>query len=190
MDLASVAKRRYELVQELREFLESYGGPNWRTDPCDLPIDFGAVTEDTILVDVKKADMAWSKPKHVAFRISAQGGNEIDDRTQRLVEHLKARAPLDPPEAYYSKESQGLDFSDGRHRFSLLRDAGVLVLPMNSDSPDTLKELEANPEEILINLKKEQQKEEQKIGLAKPFIPRVSRFSNPKKILEPMLPVI
>lgn len=175
MDLASVAKRRYELVQELRQFLESKGGPNWRTDPCDLPIDFGAVTEDTILVDVKKADKAWSKPKHVAFRISAQGGNEIDDRTQRLVEHLKAGAPLDPPEAYYSKESQGLDFSDGRHRFSLLRDAGVLVLPMNSDTPGNLKELEANPEEIAQAL----ERGEQDKSVVKPT---VSRYNNPKKM--------
>jgi hypothetical protein len=179
MDLAQLASRRYKLVQELREFLESKGGPNWRTDPCDLPINFEGVTEHTILVDVKKADKAWSKPKHIAFRISAQGNNEIENRTELLVERFKSGDPIDPSHAHYNKETGGLDFEDGRHRFSLLRDAGVLVLPMNCDPSGNLKELEANPEEIAEALEK---------GERDKSVPKLSgsRFNNPKKMLEPV----
>jgi len=144
----SPAQRRYRLVQELKEFLQTHGGPNWRTDPCDLPINFQGVSEHTVLVDVQKVDKAWSKPKHVGFRISRQGGNEIENRTRQIVDWLKVGGPIDPSEAYYTKETGGIDFADGRHRFSLLRDAGVLVLPMNCDIPNNLKELEANPDDI------------------------------------------
>ena len=156
------AQKRYQLVSELREFLETNGGPNWRTDPSDLPINFEAVTENTLLVDVRKVDKAWSKPKHVAFRISAQGNNEIENRTRQIVDWLKVGGPIDPSDAYYSKETGGVDFADGRHRFSLLRDAGVLVLPMNSDSPGDLMVLEAKSEEIEGYLAHEHEEKEEK----------------------------
>ena len=140
----TAAQRRYSLVKELRSFLDSNGGPNWRTRLEDLPINFDYNTDTSILVDVRKADLAWCKPQHVNFRISAQGQNEIGDRTELLVQYLKSGGTISPPEAYYCEETGGLDFSDGRHRFSLLRDVGLLVIPMISDSLDTLRNLEAD----------------------------------------------
>lgn len=174
--LMPTAQKRYELVSQLREFFESKGGPNWRTDPLDLPINFAGVTDTTILVDVTKADRAWSQPKHINFRISRQGQNEIGDRTQKLVDWIKSGGDLEPPDVYYSRDSKGLDFSDGRHRFSLLRDVGVLVIPMNSDSPESLMDLEAVPHEVESYLKQEQSDKDSQ----RPRRP----FYNPPRTLE------
>jgi hypothetical protein len=146
--LRGVNPRRDALVLELRQYLEKNGGPNWRTNPKDLPIEFSDISDKTVLVDVKKADDAWKTPKSVNFRISNTGDNEIGNRTALLVQHIKDRRLLDPPYVYYDPQRKVLDFGDGRHRFALLRDAGVLCIPMNSDSPESLKYLEANEEDL------------------------------------------
>jgi len=146
--LRGVNSKRDSLVLELREFFETHGGPNWRIDPSDLPIEFSEVSSGTVLVDVKKADDAWKAPKSVNFRISNTGDNEIGDRTAALVEHIKDKRPLDPSHVYYDPQKKALDFGDGRHRFALLRDAGVLCIPMNSDAPENLMQLEANEESL------------------------------------------
>lgn len=150
--LRGINPKRDILVLELRAYFEEHGGPNWRTDPSELPITFSEVSETTVLVDVKKADDAWKAPKSVNFRITNVGDNEIGGRTALLVEHIKNQRPMDPSHVYYDPKSKALDFGDGRHRFALLRDAGVLCIPMNSDSPDTLRELEARDLEIQKNL--------------------------------------
>jgi hypothetical protein len=150
--LKGVNPKRDALVLELRDYFEKYGGPNWRTDPSDLPIEFSDVSSETVLVDVKRADEAWKAPKSVNFRITNTGDNEIGDRTEALVNHIKDKRPMDPSHAYYDPQRKALDFGDGRHRFALLRDAGVLCIPVNSDSPETLKHLEANDVELKKNL--------------------------------------
>jgi hypothetical protein len=157
--LLGINKKRDALVLELREYFESHGGPNWRTDPSDLPIEFSEVSESTVLINVKKADDAWKAPKSVNFRITDTGDNEIGDRTGALVEHIKDKRPLDPSHAYYDPERKSLDFGDGRHRFALLRDAGVLCIPMNSDTPENLMHLEAKEDELKLRLAEIKQQE-------------------------------
>jgi len=170
--------KRDAIVLELRNFLKTHGGPNWRTDPNDLPIKFSSVTKTTILVDVTKADNAWKAPRSVNFRIANTGENEIGNRTRQLVDYIKGGNPLDPSHAYYDPKTKALDFGDGRHRFALLRDAGVLCLPMNSDSPDELLGLEAKEDELRLTLdnvlKKEAEMRAKQISEKKP-----SKDTNP-----------
>lgn len=185
--LLGTNKKRDQIVLELREFLETHGGPNWRTNPEDLPIKFSGITKTTILVDVTKADNAWKAPKSVNFRISNTGDNEIGDRTRQLVDYIKGGNPLDPSHAYYDPERKSLDFGDGRHRFALLRDAGVLCVPINTDSPESLLHLEAKEEELQETLKKVLTKENSVQGQKMQSETKVAR---PKKTTQsPLLPV-
>jgi hypothetical protein len=182
--LLGVNPKRDALVLELRQYFEEHGGSNWRIDPSDLPITFSDVSESTILIDVKKADDAWRAPKSVNFRITDVGDNEIGDRTGGLVEHIKDQRPLDPSHAYYDPQRKSLDFGDGRHRFALLRDAGVLCIPMNSDSPDTLKYLEANEREIKKNLEDVLAKEGG-VSVRLPLVSKKTKKLNPPELFPP-----
>lgn len=185
--MLGINKKRDALVLELREYFEAYGGPDWRTDPSDLPVEFSEVSETTILVDVQKADDAWKAPKSVWFRITDTGDNEIGDRTRALVDHIKDKRPLDPSHAYYDPERKSLDFGDGRHRFALLRDAGVLCVPMNSDTPENLKLLEVNEGEIKAKLARVQLEEKEKEKEMAMEMRSGQRFDSPKPRKKPLL---
>lgn len=170
--LKGVNPKRDVLVLELREYFEQYGGPNWRIDPSDLPITFSDVSSETMLVDVKRADDAWKAPISVNFRITNTGDNEIGDRTEGLLNYIKGGNPVDPPDVYYDPDRRSLDFTNGRHRFALLRDAGVLCIPMNSGNPETLKHLEANDKELQGNLQEAIKLEG---GIKEPKRPKIPR---------------
>jgi hypothetical protein len=153
--LRGVNPDRDSLVSNLREYLDQNGGPNWRVEPRDLPIKFSGVSENTVWVDVQKADEAWRAPGSVRRRITCTGDNEIDDRGKEMFEHIAVdQRPLNPSRAYYDPDKKSLDFGDGRHRFALLRDAGCLCLPMDSDTPSNLAHLKADPAELRSKLAK------------------------------------
>ncbi len=76
-------------------------------------------------VDVAAFDRAWRRTDQY---VVPGGANGQDNRYRRVGEWFAANQHSDMTFACFGAE--GLLFGDGRHRFSWLRDHGVLALPI------------------------------------------------------------
>ena len=174
---------RADAVAEFRTFLEEKGGPDWRTNPEHLPFKFvqskGANPPTTMLVCVAAIDEAWKIYPEREARICADGKNQIGERTERLVAHLKAGGDLYPSTATTNQESGGMVFVDGRHRFALLRDAGVRCLPIATYDPDSLQPYATTLEKEKANLANESE------SPPMPLQGRLTKEGSPPAIKQP-----
>jgi tRNA nucleotidyltransferase (CCA-adding enzyme) len=90
--------------------------------------------EEVVLVDVSKFDAEWSKDE--GFYISSSGKNEISNRREKFQEFLKTGKPIIMPSVSVRDiGSRGLiGFTNGRHRFAVLRDMGFTEIPVSVDA--------------------------------------------------------
>ncbi|OGM10520.1 hypothetical protein A2Z67_02870 [Candidatus Woesebacteria bacterium RBG_13_36_22] len=89
-----------------------------------------------VLVDVDKFDKEWSKDED--FYIGPGGtGAKISDRYERFNEFLKTGELIEMPEVSSRPLTLGtgslVGFTNGRHRFAVLRDLGFKVIPLSVD---------------------------------------------------------
>jgi hypothetical protein len=76
----------------------------------------------TLMVDPQKLDAAWQKDE--GFHVPPGGGGaEIRGRRAAFERFLATGAPVEAPKVNLAGEA--VAFDDGRHRFSVLRDAGI-----------------------------------------------------------------
>lgn len=150
---ASNAKRPISFCARGRNEGVSGGkrGPEWRTNPEHLPFQFAKPgkdsPQDVVLVDVAAIDSVWKIYPQRNLRIWDDGTNQIGDRTENIVRHLKEGGTVSPSIGSIDPETGGMCFRDGRHRFSLLRDAGVRCLPVASDVPESLRQYSTTPQQ-------------------------------------------
>lgn len=90
-------------------------------------------------VDVDKFDRMWKKSdQHGDFYIGPGGsGAAIKGRYPRFVEFIKVNQSYEVPEVHVGPDGR-IGFTNGRHRFSVLRDQGNKVLPM-SMNPEAIE---------------------------------------------------
>lgn len=87
-----------------------------------------------VMVNVEKFDQEWGKDE--SFYISEAGSNEISNRRARFREFLATGEAIEMPEVSARPPHLGdstVGFTNGRHRFAVLRDLGLKVIPMAVD---------------------------------------------------------
>lgn len=84
-----------------------------------------------VWVDVRRFDLAWERSDQ---HIGPGGANSQDDRYVRVSKWFEKNAHCDMPCACI--DDNAVIFSDGRHRFSWLRDQGVTAMPMQVSPED------------------------------------------------------
>jgi len=88
-----------------------------------------------IYVDTKKLDHEWSKDD--GFYIPPNGESAISDRRERFRQWMEKNptTPIEAPFVCWNDYKHCVGFTDGRHRFSVLRDMGyptvAVVIPKN-----------------------------------------------------------
>lgn len=77
------------------------------------------------IADVAKVDAAWKKD--TGFHIGPGGDNGIKGRYERFQQWLvdNPSVAIECPEIGYNEEIGRISFTNGRHRFAVLRDMGV-----------------------------------------------------------------
>jgi hypothetical protein len=77
-----------------------------------------------VMVDARKLDRDWAQDPHSLHN----AGNEIQGRKENFTSFLNARSgtaqTIEAPKVSLGRDGQP-SFTDGRHRFSVLRDMGV-----------------------------------------------------------------
>lgn len=76
----------------------------------------------TIMVDPAKLDEAWKKQD--TYIPAGGGGAEMAGKRNSFQEFLATRKAIESSKSFINKDGS-VDFEDGRHRFSVLRDRGV-----------------------------------------------------------------
>lgn len=80
-----------------------------------------------VMLDVAKVEQGWRKDR--GFHIGPGGtGDAIRGRYERFGEFLKSGTPIEMPEIGTTQGGRVV-FTNGRHRFAVLRDQGVHELP-------------------------------------------------------------
>lgn len=84
--------------------------------------------EIDIELDVDKVDRSWSKDKDMYI---GSGGTGAPKRGcyQGFIDYLQRGEPIGKPQISFSDWSQTIQFTNGRHRFSVLRDMGLKKIP-------------------------------------------------------------
>lgn len=88
-------------------------------------------------VNVKKFDELWAKEED--YYIAPNGTtNTIGDRYERFIEWMNERNPEEKIEMPYAivTDRGKADFSNGRHRFAVLRDNGLKIIPIAMDTSE------------------------------------------------------
>jgi len=77
---------------------------------------------ELVEVDPRKLDAAWEKDN----RVSPSGENEIGNRREQFIDWLKSNPgeQIEAPTVHPHWDNKQVVFSDGRHRFAVLRDSG------------------------------------------------------------------
>jgi hypothetical protein len=101
-----------------------------RTIAVELSKYAKRVKEELVVVDVAKFDAAWARDRN--FHIDKAGTNKIGDRLARIEAFLKT-APMMAASEVTVRDTGGVIFSDGRHRFAYLRDLGLKHIPVSMD---------------------------------------------------------
>lgn len=97
-----------------------------------------------VMLDVAKVEQGWRKDR--GFHIGAGGtGDAIRGRYERFGEFLKSGTPIEMPEIGATHGGRVV-FTNGRHRFAVLRDQGVHELPFmvsREEAPTILQQFGA-----------------------------------------------
>ena len=95
---------------------------------------------ETVLVNVERLNEAWSRNEGF-FIPRGGGGAEIGGRREGVGRFLDQGRPIDMSQIHVSRSGE-VSFSDGRHRFSVLRDRGMTHVPVSiSGSVSTARRL-------------------------------------------------
>ncbi|HVJ26392.1 MAG TPA: minor capsid protein, partial [Vicinamibacterales bacterium] len=91
--------------------------------------------ETTVMVDAAALERAWQLDD--GYYIPPGGGGAgIDGRREAFEEFLKKEKPVQASRVNYDPKTGRAAFTDGRHRFSVLRDKGIdrvaITIPKNS----------------------------------------------------------
>jgi len=83
-----------------------------------------------LLVDVKEFDKAWKKS---GFYIGEYGKGGIGNRYDNFLVWLENNpdTPIIAPEVGFNEKNNNVGFTNGRHRFAVLRDLGATYLPVS-----------------------------------------------------------
>lgn len=92
-----------------------------------------------VSADVSKLDRAFAKNKDI-YIPKGGGGAEIPGRRKGFEDFLKTGKKIETP--YLSYDKGEVDFINGRHRFSVLRDKGLKSIPVMIGK-DAAKEFKA-----------------------------------------------
>jgi len=90
--------------------------------------------EQIVLIDVAKFDAEWAKDHD--FYISPAGSNKIGNRIESFKEFLATGQPVEMSEVSFRDIpdiASKVGFTNGRHRFAVLRDMGIKVIPISVD---------------------------------------------------------
>lgn len=79
--------------------------------------------EKTIMVDAKKLDQAWKGDQHY-LPTGEPGASEKNGGRASFKKFLETGKPVQSSRAYLGSDGK-LAFEDGRHRFAVMRDAGI-----------------------------------------------------------------
>jgi len=91
-----------------------------------------------VMTDIKKFDEAWGRDRN--FYIPPGGGrNAIGNRYEQFIDFLSMGQPIVMPEVSMWEGMSMPAFTNGRHRYCVLRDKGWEKMPMCVD-PDTAPE--------------------------------------------------
>jgi hypothetical protein len=104
--------------------------------PIPFKLSLSSQRHQDTLVDilVQPFNHAWSKDTE--FYIGTGGTQGIGKRYQGFGEFLKTGETVEASEAYVDEKGR-VTFSNGRHRFSYLRDQGATTIPV-AMSPDAI----------------------------------------------------
>ena len=105
------------------------------------PVQRGNPTEyTTMMVPAGALDSVWRKDDKDMRVNPGGGGAEIGGRRAGVNEFLKKGRPLEASHVAIGPGGR-LSFSDGRHRFSVLRDRGFKQVPvtLHKDDVDTFR---------------------------------------------------
>ena len=108
-------------------------------DDFTIPRNLQSFTK-AVNVDVQKFDQLWAKDEDYYIPPNSKV-NTISDRYERFIEWMNERDPNEKIEMPYAiVTNRGtVDFSNGRHRFSVLRDYGLKVIPIAMDKSENEK---------------------------------------------------
>lgn len=84
--------------------------------------------ETPLRLDIAKVDASWSKDKD--FYIGPGGtGAPKRGSYQGFISYLQRGEPIGLPQISFGEWSQCIQFTNGRHRFAVLRDMGLKKIP-------------------------------------------------------------
>lgn len=105
--------------------------------------------EVLVMVDPARLDAAYARGHPDYYIPRGGGGGEIKGRRAEFERFLAKGKPIQASRVTYDPDEGSVDFIDGRHRFSVLRDLGVravgVMVPRKQ--ADTFRELFAPPPE-------------------------------------------
>lgn len=99
------------------------------------PVASTSKTHTTVMVDAKALDKAWSLD-HDYYIPPGGGGAEIAGRRQAFEAFQKSGEPIQASRVSVDPKTGVASFTDGRHRFSVLRDQGVERVPITIEKAD------------------------------------------------------
>lgn len=94
----------------------------------------GEVLFPVVWIDVAKVDLAWANSENYVSKGGGCAGNPA--RYEPFGQWFERKEPLQI--ASIDFVGQTIEFIDGRHRFALLRDHGVEIMPVHV-SPDKVE---------------------------------------------------
>jgi hypothetical protein len=81
-----------------------------------------------VMADVDRLDAGWQQDPNGYLPTETAGPSEVTGRRQDFKNFLAKGKPVEPSVIHVDKN--GVTFRDGRHRFAVLRDAGVKQVPV------------------------------------------------------------
>ena len=84
--------------------------------------------EMPMTVDIQKVNDSWAKDKDMYIGPGGTG-NAIRNRYERFIGFLHGGEPIEMPQISWGEWSKNIQFTNGRHRFSVLRDMGLKKIP-------------------------------------------------------------
>lgn len=90
--------------------------------------------EITVMVDPAKLDQAWSRDQ-IGYIPKGGGGPEIEGRMSDFRKFMATGKPIEASRVGIDASGK-VQFGDGRHRFRVLKDAGIKKMAVTIDKED------------------------------------------------------
>jgi hypothetical protein len=97
----------------------------------ELRFDYDEAPQESytmIIVSVEAVDRDLRKDPD--FYVGSGGKGEMPNKIKEFLDYLITGKPIQPPIASVSPSTAMLTFGNGRHRFAVLRDLGLAVIPL------------------------------------------------------------